>query len=213
MLFAKERYKPKKKAVLELLKDTTNNGKLAFRFIGTNKIILLLVIAGVFAELMMVGNAGWQPWLVNLGIAEHHLGYMFSIMSRLVMVTPFLSRLFVKFQTKNAVSIILGIRMILLLTVSLIYPPFYLIAGFIFIFDSGFRSMGNPILQTYYHKFIPTKIRATTVSSINMIGQLTLAITSIIAGYCMDLFGPQKVIAFGAVFGVFAIVVYQMIKE
>ena len=73
--------------------------------------------------------------------------------------------------------------------------------------------MKDPIIQTYFHKFIPKQIRATVLSSKSMFSQLVIALTGLIAGVFLDLFGPQKILAFGSLFGIIAIIIYQKIKD
>ena len=175
--------------------------------------MFLIVLAGLFTQLMVIGDNGRQPFLVNLGMAEHQLGYMYSIMAAVVMIMPFLSRLFVNFKPKNAVSIIVFVRMILLFSLIFIYPPLFFLAAIVFIMDAGLFSMKDPIIQTYFHRFIPKKIRATVVSTKSMFSQLIIALTALIAGVFLDLFGPQKVLAFGSLFGIIAIILYQKIKD
>jgi predicted MFS family arabinose efflux permease len=46
-----------------------------------------------------------------------------------------------------------------------------------------------------------------------MFSQLVIALTALIAGVFLDLFGPQKVLAFGSLFGIIAIILYQKIKD
>ena len=69
------------------------------------------------------------------------------------------------------------------------------------------------IIQTYFHRFIPDNIRATVVSTKSMFSQLIVALTALIAGIFLDLFGPQKVLAFGSLFGIIAIIMYQKIND
>lgn len=213
MIFGQEYYKPQKVKLVEFLKQTYLNSKKGLKFTVTHKVVFLIVLAGLFTQLMVIGENGWQPFLVNLGMVEHQLGYMYSIMAAIVMVMPFLSRLFVKFKPKNAISIIIFFRMILLFSLIFIYPPLFFLAAIVFIMDSGLYSMKDPIIQTYFHKFIPEKIRATVVSSKSMFSQLIFALTALMAGVFLDLFGPQKVLAFGSLFGIIAIILYQKIKD
>ena len=213
MIFGQEHYKPKKLRLLESLKEAYLNSKRGLKFTLTHKIVFLIVLAGLFTQLMVIGDNGWQPFLVNLGMAQHQLGYMYSIMAAIVMVMPFLSRLFSNFKPKNAVSIVVFIRMILLFSLIFIYPPFFFLAAIVFVLDAGLFSLKDPIIQTYFHKFIPKKIRATVVSTKSMFSQLIIALTALIAGVFLDIFGPQKVLAFGSLFGVVAIILYQKIKD
>ena len=213
MIFGKEYYTPKKLSFSQTLKETYNNSKNGLKFTITHKIVFLIVLAGLFTQLMVIGDNGWQPFLVNLGMQQHQLGYTYSIMAALVMVMPFLSRLFIHLKPKNVVSIIVLIRMVILFLLLFIYPPLFLLAAIVFIFDAGLFAIKDPIIQTYFHRFIPDNIRATVVSTKSMFSQLIVALTALIAGIFLDLFGPQKVLAFGSLFGIIAIIMYQKIND
>ena len=213
MCFGQEYYRPKKLKLVESIKEIALNSKKGFKFTISHKVVFSIVLAGLFIQLMIIGDNGWQPFLVNLGMAENQLGYVYSIMAAIVMVMPFLSKLFVKFKPKIAISMIILFRMILLFSLIFIYPPLFFLAAIVFIMDSGFVSMTDPLIQTYFHKFIPKQIRATVLSSKSMFSQLVIALTGLIAGVFLDLFGPQKILAFGSLFGIIAIIIYQKIKD
>lgn len=212
-VFAKELYKPEKTAFIQAMKQTFKNSRIGLKFTFTHKIIFLLTLGSIFSFLMIIGDSGWQPFLVSLSMPRYALGIMFSIGAAIMMITPFLSKLFVNMKVKNVVAVTTLIRMLLLFAVLFIYPPFYLIAAAIYIIDDGLRSLKDPLLQTYFHKFVPENIRATVVSVGSMLTRITIALASLAAGALMDILGPQKIIGIGGLFGVFAIATYLKIKD
>ena len=189
IVFAKEHYKPKKLKLISTLKQTYFNSKKSLKFIKTQQVVFLIVLAGLFIQLMFAGRDGWQPLFVSLGMQEHQLGYLYSIMAALVMVTSFLSKLFVNARPKNTISVIILINMALLLSLLFIHSPLFLIAAIIFLVSEGTFGVGAPIIQTYIHKFIPKKIRATVISTKSMFSSLIFALTFPIAGIFLDFFG------------------------
>lgn len=213
LIFGQEHYNPKRLKLFDSLKQAYTNSKVGLKFTTTHKVVFLIVLAELFTQLMVIGDNGWQPFLVNLGMAEHQLGYMYSIMAAVIMGMPFLSRLLMNFKPKNALSIVVLVRMILLFSLIFLYPPLFFLAAIVFVLNAGLFSMKDPIIQTYFHKFIPKKIRATVVSTKSMFSQLIIAVTALIAGVFLDIFGPQKVLAFGSLFGMIAIIIYQKIKD
>ncbi len=212
-LFGKEYYKPKKVKIFEALRGTYKNSKKALKFTVSHKIVFLIILGVLFTGLMVIGGDGFQPFLVSLSMPAYQLGYMYSIMAALIIVTSFLSRLFVRFKPKHLVSSIIFIRMLMLLSLLFIHPPWYIVAAFIFIIEGALSSLKGPILQTYLHKFIPKNIRATVISTKNMATTLVIGLFSLIAGVFLDIFGPQKVLAYGSLFGIFAIIAYLKIKD
>ena len=71
----------------------------------------------------------------------------------------------------------------------------------------------TPLLKTYFHKFVPKKTRATVSSIENMAFQFVGSVFALVAGYLMDLYGPQKVIGWTSLLGVFSIMIYLKIKD
>src|SRR3989344_5363737 len=120
MVFGEEHYKPKKITIIESAKQTWLYSKKGLQFTITHKIVFLLVLAGLCTQLMTIGDNGWQPFLVDLGMAEHQLGYMYSAAAALATIVPFLSGLFVNFKPKNAISILVFLKMALFLSILLI---------------------------------------------------------------------------------------------
>ncbi|MEK6863677.1 MAG: MFS transporter [Nanoarchaeota archaeon] len=212
-LFAKELYKPKRVSFLKSFKETFKNGAKGIKFTFNHKVILLLVLGGAFAILMESASDGWQPLLVNFSMPKYGLGIIFSIVAAVSMVVPFLSRFLLKFKVKNAIAITLAFNMLLLFSLIFLYPPMFMFAAIIFVFNNGIWYLNNPLLQSYFHKFIPTKIRATVISTKSMFNKLAIILSSLAAGVLMDSFGPQKVIALGSLFGIFAIWCYLKIKD
>ncbi|HII15512.1 MAG TPA: MFS transporter [Nanoarchaeota archaeon] len=212
-VFAKELYKPKRVSFLKSLKETFKNGAKGIKFTFSHKVILLLVLGGAFAIFMEFASDGWQPLLVNLSMPKYGLGIMFSVVAAVSMVVPFLSRLLLRFKIKNVIAITILLNMILLFSLIFLSPPMFMVAAIIFVFNNGIWYLNNPLLQSYLHKFIPTKIRATVISTKSMFNKLVIILGSLAAGVLMDYFGPQKVIAFGGFFGIFAIWCYLKIKD
>ena len=212
-ILAEELYRPKKINFSKTLKETIKTSKKGIRYTLTHKTILLLVLAGLFASFMDIANDGWQPLLVNLSMPTYSLGFLYSITAVFLMISPFLSKLFKNMKVKHAVSITTFIKMVLIFSIIFIHPPLFLIAAIIYILSSGFHLINTPLLSDYFHKFVPTNIRATVTSTVSMIGSLSVAILSLPAGYLLDLFGPQKIIAHTSLFGILAIITYQRIKD
>jgi len=213
LLFAQEAAKPKRIGFQKALKETFANSKTALRFTFSHKVVFLLVLSTMFIALMGIGSIGWQPFFVGLSLPTYALGIVYSIVALAMIIFPFLSRLFVRMKVKHALSLTIMIRVALLFSLLLLYPPLYLFAVIIFILDTGLQSVGDPLLGPYFHAFVPDKIRATVVSAKNMLVSAVIAIISLAPGVLMDMFGPQKVLALGGLFGIFAIITYQKIKE
>jgi len=211
--FAKELYKPQAVNFKKAFSRTFRNSGEAVRYVKSNRHIFLFIIGSTFIALTMIGEWGWQPFLVKLGLPTYALGWVYSILAIGWVIVPFLSKLFLKMELRKAVAIMTGLRVLLLGAIMFVFPPFFLIGASIMIFDGSFKSMQEPLLRTYLHKWIPTNIRATLVSINNIGTRLIFAMGEIAGGALLDAFGPQKVIALGAVFGIFAIATFWKIGK
>lgn len=213
LFFGKELYKTKKIKFIESFRKTYDNSKIGLKFSRTHKTVFLLILGSIFSSLMFVGENGWQPFMLELSMPTFGLGIMYSIFAAIMIILSFSSRLLIKFKVKKVISIVMLIRMLFLLSLLFINPPFYMVAAVIFIIIHSSSGLNEPILQTYFHKFVPKKIRATVTSVQSMSKQLVVALSALIAGGLLDVFGPKKVLAYGGLFGIFAIIFYMKIKD
>lgn len=213
LFFVKEYYKPKKVHISKFLRKTLNNSKEGFKFTHKHKNYFFFLIGTIFVVLMMIGEIGWQPFLVDLSMPKYFLGFLVSIMGLFGMIIPFFSRLFTNMKVKYLMSIIIFIRIIFLLSLLLIYPPFFFVGMVVFILYNGIRGLPDPLVGKFIHKLIPSKIRATVISVQSMILSLVYGVMVLFAGILMDFFGPQKILALCGLFGIGAIYFFMKIKD
>jgi MFS family permease len=213
LFFVDEIFIKRKINSMAFIKKSYHSSKMSFVLLIRNKAIFFSMTAGLFLIFMMASSIGVPPFLVNLGMEEYQLGYFYSITAAFSIVMSFSSRFFTNLKPKNVMSIIVLINIALYLFLLFIHPPFFILASAIFITKNGLLSLGSPILSTFIHNSIPEKIRATTMSTANMINEFFAIISSLLVGLCFDSFEPQKIFAFGGLFGFFAILCYQKIKN
>jgi MFS family permease len=211
--FGREEYKPKQKKLFQTIKATFKNSKSGFKKLFHNKVLVLIIVASSILIVSRMGNDGWQPLLVEFKLPMAALGIVFSVASGVMMLSPFIARLFVRMKVKYALSLVTAIDVLLGLAILFIYPPAFIMLSTIYCLKQGLWSLKSPMLQAYVHKFIPTNIRATTVSAMSMLSSIIGAAIAPIGGLLMDSFGPKRVIALGGLLGVFAIATYLMIKD
>jgi len=212
-IFGQELYFIKQKSFKNSVKSFYKKTVSGIRFSFTHKIIFLLILSSVFILLMDFGGMGWQPYLTSLSMPNYTLGVVYSLFAVAIIFMPFLSKLFMRYQVKNALILVTLIKMLLIFTLFFIMPPLYVFGAIIFVFYNSINYLADPLYQTYFHKFIPEKIRATVASTQGMLIQLTATVCPLVAGLMMDVYGPGKVLALGGFFGVFAIVTYMKIKD
>jgi predicted MFS family arabinose efflux permease len=71
----------------------------------------------------------------------------------------------------------------------------------------------TPISRTYFHKFIPTKLRATIGSVESMILSIAGILALPLVGYLLDLIGAKYVIMISGIIGIIGAFTYLKINE
>lgn len=211
-LFAAECFHHRKLRMKEVITQTIKQSKSGAKFLLSTKSLLFLVLGGMFTSFMFVGE-GLQPMLVDLSMPVYSLGIFYSAMAGVQLIFPFFSVYFKKLRLRTALSLTTGIGMILLLSLLLISPPWYMIAIVVIMLTNGLRVINGPLFNTHAHHLIPNKIRATVLSARSMLTAVFASVYAIGMGYLLDLFGPQKVVALAGLFGILAIIMYWQIKE
>ena len=212
-MFAKEHYKSKKLKIIDSIKKTKSNTKKAVKFALKNRQVFLLLLGSMFVALMFFGVEGWQPLLVSLSLPKYALGIVETCMQVTVIIALLLSGFLVKKKLKYVLP--LSFITIILISLSLLFvnTPYFIFGAMIYALSNGIFFLNEPLIQSNLHKYIPEKLRATVTSTRSMLLQLVGAIGAVTAGYLMDIFGPKKVIAYGSLFGIFAIITFLKLKD
>jgi MFS family permease len=212
-ILGEEKYKPKKVSMSKVLGETFKNSKVGLKYSLHHKTVFYLVLASIFFAMMIVDGDYWQPFLTDLGMPIYALGFVFAGVSAISAIIPFTARFFSKYKVKNVFILFISFRIILLLSVLLLYPPLFLYGIGIFILSEAFISLRHPVLEPYFQKQIPKKVRATVTSIKSMGTQLGFALGGLIIGFLADLFGVQTVIPLTGIFGLIAIYCFTRIKD
>ncbi|MBI4447475.1 MFS transporter [Candidatus Woesearchaeota archaeon] len=213
--FAAEKFEKQKIKLKSTAKEMIRTSKEAAIFVYKQKTLLLLTLASTFTILMKVGNLGWQPLLTQLAMPKNYLGYLYSAEAAVGVFAPFLanaaSKRFIK--KKNLFSSFTLATMVITLTLYFVKAPYFILASVISLTIITLKTVVNPIMGTFEQKFIPSKKRATIISTITMITALTAATALFISGKVMDFLGPKSTIILFAFFALPAIICYSLIKE
>ena len=124
------------------------------------------------------------------------------------MALPLFAKSLFKDNIKKLVLFSILLRIILLSLVVYLFSPWFIFAIILFLLDAGVSFFSGPALRTYFHKFVPSEVRATVGSIESMAIAFGMATFGLLGGVLLDFFGT-KAIAFGAIFGVLAFFVYM----
>lgn len=187
--------------------------KKGIKFIKSKKNIPYLFFAGIFLYFMMMARDGIQPLLIDFGMPLAQLGLFYSSIALLEVFVPFLTHFFTDMKLKHSMSILISIRIVLMMGLLFIHPPFFYLAAIIFMFNQSLAGLRFPLLQTYLHSHLKSNIRATVTSVQSMANQFAIAISTPIGGLLMDKFGIPTTMVYVSFFGLIAIFFYGKIED
>jgi len=212
--FTQEIYSRKKIKISQSFKNLTSQTKKSVEYSYHHHVLFYFLIAGViFAfALNLQTNISWIPLLKELGMEDYQFGYLWSAMALVVAVSPIFAIKFLKKRKERnfiILTMILGaiITVLILVAFNLISAIFILLLSLFFFFSK------NPAQEVYFHRFIPSKLRATIGSVKNMIIALASIISLPLAGFLVDKIGGRYTIFISALLVIPSIILYLKIKE
>ncbi|MEK6886238.1 MAG: MFS transporter [Nanoarchaeota archaeon] len=213
-VFAKEVYVKKKIELADSFKNLKNQTSTALHYSYKHHVLFYLLLSIMVASISMSLQAAisWTPLLKEFGVQDYAFGYLWSGMSLMAAISPLFAT---KFMKKGKEKRFIVLALILCATVtSLILFVSSLVPALLILFISLlFGYSKNPVQSVYFHKFIPTKLRATISSVESMFLSIGLIISPPIAGFLVDNIGPKYTIFISAIVMIPAILLFSKIKE
>ena len=197
----------------QVYKSTFGFAKQGFKLIFLRRTLFFFTLAIFFNEFFSMAGIVWQPFFIELGIKLEHLGLIYAAGVFVGVIAPNLSNKFVEFAGSEKRALILEDLTIglLFIFVSIVTSP--LIAIILFYSGAFGESMGHPIRSAFFHKRIPSKIRATTDSIKNLIKSSGGIIAMLLAGFIVDGFGLRAALFIGGLAAIPTVICFMMIKD
>ncbi|MFT4313347.1 MAG: hypothetical protein ACMXYA_02980, partial [Candidatus Woesearchaeota archaeon] len=133
------------------------------------------------------------------------VGILFSLVAIISTIIPFFARALKKVSITKAVSFIAGIRIVVISSVLFLYPGLFLIGAVVFVFTQSVHNLRYPILEPYFQRQVPSKIRATVSSVKSMVNQTGIGLMTLFAGVLADTIGLSNTIFFTSLFGLLGV--------
>ncbi|MBI2672447.1 MFS transporter [Candidatus Woesearchaeota archaeon] len=192
-----------KKQTIEAINYTKNHHVLFYFLI----ISAILLFAESFSSIL-----SWTPFLKNLGFPNYAFGYLWSALSFIGVVAPLIGS---KFYKKNKERKFLTNSLIfsIITTLLIIFANNLIFALLIFVSFGFFDFVKRPVERVYFHRFIPSKLRASVGSVESMFLSLIGIIGYPIGGYLIDLIGPKYTIFLSGIIMIPAVLIYMKIRE
>jgi len=211
--FAKEVHTAKSSNLKDSYKLIKSQTKSSVSYIRKNRTLFSLLVASIIAALAFTPlSLGWVPLLQDMTFPDHAFGYLYSALAFAGVIGPILSqKLLKKGNERRHILYLMCITIMLtLLIVTAVNIPIAIAIILALVF---FGEMRFPIQIAYFHKFVPSKLRAT----IGSVKAMSLSAVSIVvvplAGYVMDIFGPRMTIFYAGFIAIPAAIIYYKIKD
>lgn len=214
-LIPKEGYKRKNVNLSEPIKETINQTKKSIRYCRRNKLVLLIIMAGLFANFgyFFGHNLTWFPLLESQGLNEAYFGYLFSGMFLIGIFSPYISKKIQKKIGKYATYLLLILSFIgLIAFLTWFVNSLVGLMALYILFMSGWDFYG-PIRPIFFQKVIPSNMRATISSIYSMVRALILFSAPPLVGFIAENIGIKNTIAISTIVLIPAIVLYAKMKE
>lgn len=214
LMFVKEHRIEKMIQAKHLFKHSFLQFKSGFKHSFQNPVIFHLMIAAFFIAVAggMFGII-YQPFLLDLGVPTHYLGYLISIFGLIGIFLPYVARrLFgIIKKEKMYLTFVAVTEAVLMFGVFFVISP---LAGMVFIMiAANIGDLEKPIQRPYFQKHLKSKIRATVASFESMFVHFGAAIAMVLAGFLADLVGPKLTFVFSGIFVIPAVIAYLTIHE
>jgi len=212
--FTKEDYLRKKANLSESLLKLKNQAKKSLSYSYNHPVLFYIIFAGMIAALSinLQGGIAWIPLLKDLGMKEYYFGYLWSIMALIMAISPIFAVKFLKRGKEINFTILALILGAITITLVLLIHNIVL-ALIVMLFGLFFYSSREPSVEVYFHRFVPSKLRATIGSVKNMMFSIVIIIVLPLEGWLVDNIGPKYTIFISAILMIPAIILYYKIKE
>ncbi|MBI4150631.1 MFS transporter [Candidatus Woesearchaeota archaeon] len=176
------------------------------------------VRAMFFASVSLVGWGSLddllqQPYLTGLSMPVPALGIVWSILAVLAACSAFLtSRLAERFSERTLFLAITALLAPLLGALAFIHAPHYAIGALVLLVAYSLFNILRPLMFSHFNHLLPSRIRATVLSTQSMLMSATDAFILLMAGFIADALGTAS-IAFGALFMIPAFYFFLQVKE
>ena len=214
LLFANEHFIKREVRISQSLKNIKKQSLKSISYSKRHPVLFYFLMASAilgFATSFAVALT-FTPYLSSLGLKDHYFGYLGSAMALMGVLASIMgSKLYSKGKERN--FIISSILIWILIALSIIFVNklvFVIIVLLGLVFMSSIKS---PVERVYFHKYIPSKLRA----SIGSVESMVLAIIGIISfplvGLTVDLIGPKYTIFLAGILALPSLIIYYKIKD
>lgn len=212
--FAKEERANKKLEISSSFTDLANQTKKTISYGYKHHVLFYFLFAMVVLAFVSGFDSlmTWTALLKELNFPDAYFGYLWSALSLFGMMAIFTSSKLVK-RGKEKGFIVITLLVATGILVFLLLPQTLTSALIILSISSLFFQIRGPASDIYFHRFIPSGLRATMGSVKSMLVAVAAILSSVLAGYLLDIIGAKWTILISIPLVIPAIWLFMKIKE
>lgn len=212
-LCAHERFTRKRTADSSVQKITKHGWK-AILYSKNHPVLFSFLMAAAFLILAsnLQGQIAWLPFFQELGLPQYAFGYLWSFMAVMGVIAPLLASRLLKNSNERG-FILTCIVSLLLVTLLILFTHTIAFAIALLLASTLFWGMRFTAERIYFHRFIPSKLRASVGSLESMVLSITAMVGVPLAGWLADHIGPRYTLVSSVIVLLIAALIYYRIKE
>lgn len=214
LYFAEEKFRKQKVDIEKPIKRVWKQVKISARYSYRHSVLFyLLAISFIFGIIgSFQGFVSWTPVLESYGFPEYAFGYLWFFMGLFGIGAPYLSKKYMKTKKERTLLIVVAFS-IVIFGVLLLFANSLLLITILFFFAFFMYDFEDPIWKTYFHKYTPSKTRATIGSLQNMIYSLAGILFLPITGYLVETIGGVNTLFASSMLMIPVIILYLCIDD
>ncbi len=200
LIFGREEYFRKRTYIMpRQFRKTFEIGRNGVVYALKHPVLLILILAG--AVMVFAFNLAWnplQPYVIEQGFKASYLGWLLALSSAIsIIITHFSERIQKFFGEARKVMFVFFL--IGGLSIVAIYFFSYIPLIALLLLSSFVFSKAYPFEENLFHKFVPSKMRATIVSVDSFFMNIGFLSGSLAFGFLSDAFSPGVSILTGGI--------------
>lgn len=192
----------------------TKQGWKAILYSKNHSVLFSFLMAAAFLILAsnLQGQIAWLPFFQELGLRQYAFGYLWSFMAVMGVIAPLLASRLLKNSNERG-FILTCIVSLLLVTLLILFAHTILFAIILLLASTLFWGMRFTAERIYFHRFIPSKLRASVGSLESMVLSILAIAGAPLAGWLVDNIGSRYTLISSSVILLIAAFIYYKIKE
>ncbi len=216
ILFAREHFTRKKARMHEHARDLVTTSKEGLAYVANHtQLKLLFIIGALFAAVTsVVEELGSQPLLVGLGMPVAMLGVFMATFMAVIALSQFLGLWLEKYLPEKAIYLTTtAIKFIAVGAIYFLSGQSYLLASALLLVGAAAERAQVPIFITRMNRFIPSKTRATILSTSSVVNNAAYIGAILLGGFLIDRYGAQTTVAAFSLFLIPAFVAFCFLRN